>query len=304
MSWKPTRRTFLAGAAAASAVALSYSPGLAKSVDGPADLVVAEGSDAASNARTAVEEFGGIGSLVKSGDVVGVSINAMGSIGAAHTDLDVLRALVEMCREAGAREVRVLSWLEHDRMSYNRLFERVPETGAVFQEVDQGNPELWQEIEVPRGRYLKKIRMMKALWEPDVFVMLPVCKHHGSANYTGCLKLALATTVREDNRKYVHQERSAYLEECIADLNTVVRPPDLVIMDAMKVLATNGPRGPGKIVDVGKIIVGKDKVAIDAYCMPFIGRDPGTSRQIQAAAAHGLGERDLSKLAVREIKTG
>ncbi len=273
-------------------------------MDGPADLVVAGGGDAASNARAAVAEFGGIGSLVKSGDVVGVSINAMGSIGAAHTDLDVLRALVEMCREAGAREVRVLSWLEHDRMSYNRLFERVPETGAVFQEVDQGNPELWQEIEVPRGRYLKKIRMMKALWEPDVFVMLPVCKHHGSANYTGCLKLALATTVREDNRKYVHQERSAYLEECIADLNTVVRPPDLVIMDAMKVLATNGPRGPGKIVDVGKIIVGKDKVAIDAYCMPFIGRDPGTSRQIQAAAAHGLGERDLSKLAVREIKTG
>jgi len=304
MSWKPTRRTFIAGAAAAGVGALNYSPGSAKSLGGPADLVVAKGPDAAANARAAVAEFGGIGAFVSPGDLVGVSINAMGSIAAAHTDLNLLRAVVELCREAGAREVRVLSWLEHDRMSYNRLNEKVPETGAVFHEVDQGNPDLWREIEVPRGKFLKKIRMMKALWEPDVYFTLPVCKHHGVANFTGCLKLALATTIREDNRKYIHQEKSLYLEQCIADLNTAVRPPDLIIMDAMKVLATNGPRGPGKIVDVGKIIVGTDKVAIDAYCIPFIGRDPVTSIQIQEAAELGLGEKDPSKLSVREIQAG
>ena len=47
------------------------------------------------------------------------------------------------------------------------------------------------------------------------------------------------------------------LHQCIADIHTI-RKPDLIVMDAIRILTTNGPKGPGKTEDIGEVIVGTD----------------------------------------------
>ena len=302
MSNKISRRTVVGGIAATTALSALRKPIVGKVEDSPPDLAVANGPDVVKNAKATIAAFNGMEAFVSAGDSVGVLINGVGRIPTAHTDLNVLRTLVEMCKEVGAKEVRVLSWLERDRMRTSRLWEKIPATGAIYHEVDQSNPDLWKEVEVPRGKVLSKIRMFKVLFEPDVLIWLPVCKNHSSAKMTCALKLAMATTIREDNRRYMHQERSRHLEQCVADLNTVVRAPDLVIMDAMEVLISGGPGGPGQTENQQKIIAGKDRVAIDAYCAPLLGQQASESIQIRAAADHGLGQPDLSKLNIKEMQ--
>ena len=236
------------------------------------------------------------------GQTVGISLNANGAVACAHTDLEVLRTVVDLCKRAGAAEVRVLSWIERDRMEFNRLWERVPQTGAAWHEVSQEDPELWRWVDCPRGVVLKGIRIFKAIEEPDVYIGMPKFKHHSSVRLTGALKLAMATTIRVDNRTYMHVDKSAKLEQCIADLNLIARRPDLIVSDAMEVLTLRGPKGPGPTVKPQCVVAGSDPVAVDAYCSPFLGIPAAQSVQITAAHAHGLGELDLSKLQIKEIE--
>jgi len=40
-------------------------------------------------------------------------------------------------------------------------------------------------------------------------------------------------------------------------------------MDAIRILTTNGPKGPGKTEDIGEVIASTDIVATDAYAAAF-----------------------------------
>jgi uncharacterized protein (DUF362 family) len=99
------------------------------------------------------------------------------------------------------------------------------------------------------------------------------------------------------NRGYFH---SAGLHQCIADLSTLVKP-DLIIMDATRILTTKGPKGPGEVRELGKIIVGTDPVAVDSYSTTLFwmkGEDVG---HIQKAYQMKLGEIDLKKLKIEGV---
>jgi uncharacterized protein (DUF362 family) len=268
------------------------------------DIAIAHGSDAGKNTRAALDALGGMSHFVKPGQTVDILINFMGRIPAAHTNPEVFRSVVDLAKESGASRVRVISWIEENRRARNNLESEVSKAGAIFHHVPQENPELWQKLEIPRGKYLKEINVFKVLYESDIFIMIPSFKHHGSARHTGAMKLYMGTTPRADNRGKMHAGNSDNLEQAIADLNTAVRPPDLIVVDAMDVLTSNGPSGPGPTTAVNKVVAGRDRVAIDAYCAPMIGLDPQKSVQINAAAELGIGEKNLTSLIIREIEVG
>jgi uncharacterized protein (DUF362 family) len=92
-----------------------------------------------------------------------------------------------------------------------------------------------------------------------------------------------------------------HLDQCIADLNTVITP-DLCIVDATEFIITNGPFGPGEIHQPRKVVAGTDRVAIDSYCCGLWGLEPADIIMINKASEHGLGEMDLGKVTVNEIK--
>jgi len=90
-----------------------------------------------------------------------------------------------------------------------------------------------------------------------------------------------------------------HLDQCIADLNTVISP-DLCVVDATEFITTNGPFGPGELTRPGKVVAGTDRVAIDAYCCTLWGLEGKDIIHIRKAHEHGLGEIDLTKLCIEE----
>jgi uncharacterized protein (DUF362 family) len=105
------------------------------------------------------------------------------------------------------------------------------------------------------------------------------------------------------DRGYLHARVN--LHQAIADLGLVLKP-DLVIVDATRVLLTKGPSGPGRIDEPGEIIMGTDPVAVDSlavsryrwYGRSFTGSDV---RHLVCAHKLGLGEVDIGKLNIKEV---
>ena len=121
---------------------------------------------------------------------------------------------------------------------------------------------------------------------------MPVAKSHGSAGFTGALKGQMGLI---ETRKPFHWRYD--LHQAIADINTHLRP-QLCIMDALAIMATDGPRGPGEIVKTDTLIAGTDPVAVDAAAVrlaPLHGKkvDPKRVRHLQAAASMGLGRLEI-----------
>jgi uncharacterized protein (DUF362 family) len=90
------------------------------------------------------------------------------------------------------------------------------------------------------------------------------------------------------------------LDQCIADLNTVIHP-QLCIVDATEFITTNGPFGPGKLLNPKEVIAGTDRVAIDAYCCSLWGLRGEDIFTIKKAYDLGLGEINLKKVALKRV---
>lgn len=265
------------------------------------DLVAVTGDDYAKNVKTAINEYGGIGSVVKKGQTVGVLVNTLGRVTGAYTSPEVIKAVVDLCKEAGAKSIDWYDWARGNRPERKLVQELVKLPDFNYRYISLGDSGLWQTIEVPRGKAIKKVSVFKAVYEPDVLIMIPVMKHHSGLRFTGSLKLQMAVTHSNDNWKIFHREGGRYLEQCIADVNTSMRLADLIVMDATEVMTTNGPSGPGNVIKPRKVVVGSDPVAVDAYCAPLVNVDPKSSPVIIAAHNHGIGEMNLEKLNIREI---
>jgi len=151
------------------------------------------------------------------------------------------------------------------------------------------------KLEIPRGKVLTSDEVIREIMEADVFINVPIAKVHGGGVITAAMKNLMGVIW---NRGYWHQ---AGLHQCIADFSTAVRP-DLIILDANRVLLTNGPKGTGQTKDVGQVVAGFDPVAVDAYAATLLGLAPAAVPHIALAHQAGVGEMDLSKVQMKQVK--
>jgi uncharacterized protein (DUF362 family) len=143
--------------------------------------------------------------------------------------------------------------------------------------------------------------VLRDVLEGDVFINFPLPKHHFATELTLGLKNLIGTVWD------MEQFHKIDLHQCIADINTV-RKPDLVVVDAIRILTTNGPKGPGKTEDIGEVIASTDIVAVDAYCAAFF-KHPKTGKSfkpeeirfVKNAYDLGLGQIDLAKVRVKKV---
>lgn len=317
-----TRRTFVA-TTAAGALAVTRGGSSAFGEDIP-DIAVAVGPDGGRNARAAIQALGGMGRYVKKGQVVGLLPNCQGDHPGCSADLGVLKAVISLCKEAGASEVRCLSWLPKELWDHPRArFFRQPleEAGAILALTPVGPPPAkqgdpappeppeiaaqWKALDVPKGMALKQVRVFKALYECDLLISMPVFKDHIGTRFTGVLKNYMGSSHPADNQKFHPSFQGAdleHMEQCVADLNTVVRKAELCVVSAMECLKTNGPFGPGEVIKPGKVIVGSDPVALDCYGAGILGLEGKQVSMVRKASAHGLGEIDLDKVKIKTIE--
>jgi len=269
------------------------------------DVAVVQGADYGRCTTKAVELLGGMGKFVPKDSRVAILPNVQRWHPGTFTKPDIVRAVVRMCRQAGAKEVNCLSWLEMENWEKTGLAVALKEEGAELKLV--ANEEInFKPIKVPRGKALDEAMLMKELGNNDVFIDMPITKDHAGNKFTGTMKNLMGLNFRQNNRAKFHKENWTtdinaikHLDQCIADLNTIVKPV-LCIVDATEFIVTNGPMGPGEITRPQKVVVGVDRVAIDAYCCTLWGLKPDQIFQIQMGYEHGLGEIDPTKVKIKE----
>jgi uncharacterized protein (DUF362 family) len=163
----------------------------------------------------------------------------------------------------------------------------------------------FRAVPVPKGKALAEARLLNALFDHDVWINMPVTKDHAGNKFTGTMKNLMGLNSPASNRGF-HKDNwktdpgaIQYLDQCVADLNTVVRPA-LCIVDATEFIITNGPFGPGELLKPKKVVAGVDRVAVDAYCASLWGLRAEDIFMIRQGHEHGLGEIRLSKVNIKE----
>jgi uncharacterized protein (DUF362 family) len=301
------RRTVVGGGVALGAAALLGSTSSeAKAADFP-DVVSVEGPDAFASALRAVDALGGIGRFVPRGAKVGLLINGpkFWRLEGSFTRPELALAVAKLCLDAGAKEITILSPLAPGFWKRTPLAEK---EGALVRALKESRLERIVQ-KVSRGVTLKTASVSRDLLESEVFINLPIAKHHRGARFTGNLKNFMGALSR-DTCKFFHEGSSRYattgeedpdfLAQCVADANTLRRPA-LCVADATVVLATNGPAGPGDLLRPGKVLAGVDPVAVDAYGISLHGVRPAEVPMLAMSVVHGLGRAELSQLVVREL---
>ncbi|MBP1608800.1 MAG: Iron-sulfur cluster-binding protein, partial [Acidobacteria bacterium] len=99
-------------------------------------------------------------------------------------------------------------------------------------------------------------------------------------------------------RNQLHQN----IDLSIADLAAFIRPT-LTILDAYRVLVSNGPQG-GNMNDVKlmkSIAAGTDPVAIDAYGASLLGLRADQLPYLAIAQERGLGRTDFQGMNIKSI---
>jgi uncharacterized protein (DUF362 family) len=271
------------------------------------DIAVVSGNDYFKNTVRAVELLGGIEKFVQKKSKVAILANVQSRNPGAFTKPILLRAAISMCKKAGAGEINCVSLLPRKNWEGAGLAQVIEEEGVNLKLIDRDNETLFTTIPIPKGKALKEARVMKEFFNNDVFINMPITKDHAGNLFTGTMKNLMGLNSRKSNRSF-HKENwrtdrnsIEFLDQCIADLNSVIKPT-LCIVDATEFITTNGPFGPGNIIKPQKVVVGVDRVAIDAYCTTLWGLKPEDIIMINKGYEHKLGEIDLKKKKIKEIK--
>lgn len=311
MSYKISRRSFIKTGTALGAMTMGSGLfGSKKKLKVPKekfDISVVQGDNAFKATRVAIKLAGGIRKFVPKGSRVALLPNVQRNNPGTFTNPEILRAVITLCKKAGAREINCLSWLDQKNWENTGLKEVVDKEGVNLVLVDKRDESLFKGVPVPNGKNLKEARIMKKFFDNDVFINMPITKDHMGNKFTGTLKNMMGLNSPKSNRTFhkpgwkTDPGDIAFLDQCIADLNTVLTP-DLCVVDATRLITTNGPFGPGELITPKKVIAGTDRVAIDTYCCSLWGLDPADILTIQSAARHKLGTTSLKKLKIKEFK--
>ena len=289
------RRTFLK----ATSVATLLAPALVREALAAKEqslVVVAEGTDYPAITRKAINGVGGMKRFVKPGDVVVVKPN-MGwdrsTELAANTHPQVVRAVVEECLAAGAKKVKVFDYTCNDaRRCYVNSGIEGALKGMKNVECKQIEPERFKKTTL-NGQFLKEWELYDEALSANVYINVPVAKHHGLSKLTLGLKNVMG--IMGGTRGYIHRN----LDVALADVNAHVRT-HLTIIDATRILTAHGPQG-GNVADVkvlNKVIASTDTVAADAFATTLFGMKPADIPVTVAAYKRGLGEMNLDKIKV------
>ena len=286
-------------AGAASIAMLNMKVPLINSAETSSTVAVVRNGSPEEMVTKAVEMLGGIARFVSKGDNVVIKPNigwARRPEQAANTNPEVVAAIVRLCKSAGAGKIKVFdnTCNETKRCYVMSGIQKAAENAGA--DVIYVFPQKFKKTDIPNGKILKSWQFYKDALDADVFINVPIVKHHSLSRMTMGMKNMMG--ILGGNRGKIHNQ----FDQKLADINTVVKPT-LTILDAVNVLMRNGPVG-GNVNDVksfNTIVAGVDPVAVDSYGASFFdlkGMDLGFLRK---AHAMGLGEIDLSLVKVNEL---
>ena len=265
------------------------------------DLVAIRGGEPDEMFEQAIAAYGGMETFVSKGDKVVIKPNIGWDVSperGGNTNPKLIGRIVEECFKAGASEVAVFdhtcdNW--HQCYKTSGIEQAVTDAGGKM--LSANSEGYYRDSHIPMGKRLTEAKVHKAILDADVFINVPVLKHHSSTMVTISMKNLMGTVW---DRGYWHRND---LHQCIADFASF-RKPDLTVIDAYNVMKRNGPRGVSvnDVVPMKVQLVSTDFVAADAAAAKLFGVDPEDIRHIRIAAEMKLGRMDLKNLSINRIK--
>lgn len=241
---------------------------------------------------------GGMRQFISKGDVVVIKPNiswARPPHLAATTNPEVLEGVIELCKEAGAKKVRIADNTIHDA---RRCF-ALTGAGIVAKKTgaDLVHPRssLMRKMKI-RGRRLDVWPVFVPLVEADKVINLPIAKHHSLSSLTLGMKNWIGAV--GGSRWSLHQD----IHQTIADLARFFNPT-VTLIDATRILIKNGPSGgsPSDVVIKNTLILSDDPVAADASASMLFGYNPEDIGFISLGQKWGLGTYDFQKLDQKKV---
>jgi len=260
-------------------------------------LAVRKGQDIPLLVRETISALGGMEKFVKQGEVVVVKPN----IGwdrtvelAANTHPDVVKTLVQLCLEVGAKQVRIFDRTCNDeRRCYTQsgirsAMESIRSDRVSLEYIDR---RAFKELAIRGGQAFDRWEFYMPVIEADRLINAPIAKHHSISRLTLGMKNLMG--VIGGNRGRLHHN----IAESLSDVASVIHS-DLTVVDATRILTANGPQG-GRLQDVRNLdtlIASPDIVAADAYAATLFDLSPEQVPTVVAAARRGLGIMDLKQV--------
>jgi uncharacterized protein (DUF362 family) len=264
------------------------------------DLVAIKGGEPAAMFDLGIKALGGMQAFVKKGQTVVVKPN----IGwnrtpeyGANTSPALVKRIIEQCYNAGAKKVYVFDnscdfWEDCYK---NSGIERAAKDGGATV-APANSKSYYQLVDIKDAKILKSTMVHELILSSDVFINVPVIKHHGSSRLTLAMKNLMGIVY---DRGFYH---SNGLSQSIADF-CLYRKPDLNVIDGYTVLTKNGPKGrnPADVITPKYQILSRDIVAADSAAAKVFGVEPADIPHIKIADEMKLGTMNLDKLNIKRL---
>jgi len=274
------------------------------------DLVAIMGGEPDVMFQKAIAELGGMENFVKKGQKIVVKPNigwAQPPEVAANTHPGLVKEIVKQAYAAGASEVFVFDTTcdkpYSDCYQKSGIEAAVKEAGGTM--LPSGKEEVhkryFREVTLPGGKILKKALIHHALLDCDAWINVPVLKVHVATKMTIAMKNYMGI---------VHDPRFFHgsgLQQCIADICTWEKKPVLNVVDAYRIMKSNGPRGKSEAdaVIVKALFVSTDFVAVDTAATKLAERFTNVPvsdvEHITLGESMKLGTTNLDTLNIKRI---
>jgi uncharacterized protein (DUF362 family) len=267
------------------------------------DLVAIKNGEPDAMFKKAIALMGGMEQFVKKGQTVVVKPNIgfprKPEVGATTNPL-LVKTIIESCYQAGAKKVYVFDNVVMPTSGNSRncykisgIEDAARAAGAIIFPVDDFS---YQTVTIPEATTLKKTEIHRLILDSDVFINVPVLKHHSSTHLSIAMKNLMGIV---NNRMKYHL---VGLDQCIADF-CLYKKPDLNIVDAYRVLMSDGPSGPRDAkeanVELKKtLLMSRDIVAVDAAATKIFGKNPEDIGYIKMAHEQKTGNMNLNELKI------
>ncbi len=263
-------------------------------------LAIAHGRDRAKLLGACLQELGGLSRFIAPQDRVLLKVNAgfasPPEIGAT-THPDLLAAMIQLCRQAGAERILVSDNPISDPatcFSLNGLASACQKNGA---ELLLPGPRDFAQLTLPGGRLIRDWPvMLGALTGVNKVIGLAPVKDHIRAKATMGIKNWYG--VLGGRRGVFHQD----IHQIVLELAMLVRPT-LSVVDGVQTMMHNGPTGGSldDLADTQTMIVGVDPIAADAAAVSLLGLRAQQVEYLNLCQAAGLGTLDIIGLNPREM---
>jgi uncharacterized protein (DUF362 family) len=246
--------------------------------------------------KRAIQELGGMGKFISKQDIVMIKPN----IGwnrtveqGACTNPEVLKAIIESVKDAGAKKVIIMDNPCHkaaDTYRRSGIQEMGKQMGADVRFPDDNRLVIYDF----KGENVTRWPVFRDFLEVDKFINVPILKHHGSAGLTIGMKNLFG--ILGGRRGKLHRDMGGN----IADLARGFKS-HLTVVDAFRVMKNNGPVG-GRLSDVElkkTVLASANIMEADVIAATVFGANPDQIAFIREAARRKMGQMDVSKIQLK-----